>query len=705
MILSIGMIVKNEEKYLDKCLTALSPILSNIDSELIIVDTGSTDKTIEIAKKHTDKVYHFKWCDDFSAARNETLKYSSGEWYMFLDADEILIDAKEIIDFFKSKKYKRFDYGRYEIINYRNDKKTSYAKAFLYRMYKLTPNTKFIGIVHEHIIPSGNEAMLFNTSFEHYGYSFTSTADAKKKSDRNNILLLKEIENGNDRPMIRNQLAESYSMARNFDEAIKHANYGIKLLEKNTENPLNFALYANLMHAYFFSDRFEKIIECSKKYFSYKNTELATDIDVYAFLTLSYFKMNDYESCIESYHKFIDLFNRYNSHKLYTIELNSRALLAADMSFLYKAIYFAANAYIKLERYHDALPLLNDKNLDYNNVDDISPYIGLHLSIMEKQNNYNGVVDLYDSFININSNYKNIFENAVEHFMKLNEESRSSIINVFNLSNYSTQYTEYMKIRFQHEHSINNFVQKLGDFISVSKKFDEKYADLVYYILENNLSLSLLHKKLDCNAFSIIMQNIITKDKTKYFEILKNYSFDAKTLSDNLWLKKLYEISLKYLGSQDYEFCILISEKYLINFNSYVNVMYSINALTDDLANLLPSDIEFGYYYHKAFEYKNINMQTEYVKYLKLALLSNEVYKDIISILLTNLDTPNEKESDPNDEFKQLSNIIKNNIYDLISCNNIDEAINLLNEYIALNPTDSDIDKLKGLLKEKGAVL
>ena len=79
MVLSIGMIVKNEEKYLERCLNGIKPILDNVDSELIITDTGSTDNTIEIAKKFTDKVFCFDWCDDFAAARNFGLKEAKGE--------------------------------------------------------------------------------------------------------------------------------------------------------------------------------------------------------------------------------------------------------------------------------------------------------------------------------------------------------------------------------------------------------------------------------------------------------------------------------------------------------------------------------------------------------------------------------------------------------------------------------------------------
>ncbi|MCH5186354.1 MAG: glycosyltransferase, partial [Oscillospiraceae bacterium] len=58
MILSVGLIVKNEEKYLRRCLDGLKPILNALDAELIITDTGSTDGTLEIAREFTDKIYH-----------------------------------------------------------------------------------------------------------------------------------------------------------------------------------------------------------------------------------------------------------------------------------------------------------------------------------------------------------------------------------------------------------------------------------------------------------------------------------------------------------------------------------------------------------------------------------------------------------------------------------------------------------------------
>ncbi len=81
------MIVKNEEASLPGCLNSVKDVVD----EMVIVDTGSTDRTSEIAREFGARVYHFEWCNDFSAARNESLKYVQGDWVLVLDADEVLV--------------------------------------------------------------------------------------------------------------------------------------------------------------------------------------------------------------------------------------------------------------------------------------------------------------------------------------------------------------------------------------------------------------------------------------------------------------------------------------------------------------------------------------------------------------------------------------------------------------------------------------
>ncbi len=85
--ISLCMIVKNEEKNLARCLASAQP---HVD-EIVIVDTGSQDNTLAIAEQYGAKIDHFKWCDDFAAARNYSLTKVSGEWILHLDADEEMV--------------------------------------------------------------------------------------------------------------------------------------------------------------------------------------------------------------------------------------------------------------------------------------------------------------------------------------------------------------------------------------------------------------------------------------------------------------------------------------------------------------------------------------------------------------------------------------------------------------------------------------
>ena len=81
---SLCMIVRDEQQNLAEC---LAPVADLFD-EIVIVDTGSVDETKEIARRFTPHVYDFEWCDDFSAARNESLRHATGDWVFWLDADD-----------------------------------------------------------------------------------------------------------------------------------------------------------------------------------------------------------------------------------------------------------------------------------------------------------------------------------------------------------------------------------------------------------------------------------------------------------------------------------------------------------------------------------------------------------------------------------------------------------------------------------------
>lgn len=149
---SLCMIVKNEEDVLARCLDSVADLMD----EIIIVDTGSTDKTTDIACRYTDKVYFFDWIDDFSAARNFSFSKATMQYCMWLDADDILEEnareqlrelkqtMSDSIDVVMMKYHISFDEGGNPVFSYYRE-----------RLLKNSPVYRWAGAVHEAITPCG----------------------------------------------------------------------------------------------------------------------------------------------------------------------------------------------------------------------------------------------------------------------------------------------------------------------------------------------------------------------------------------------------------------------------------------------------------------------------------------------------------------------------------------------------------------------
>lgn len=143
------MIVKDEEQTLARCLNCASTFAD----EIIIVDTGSTDKTVEIARSFTDKVFFFEWCDDFSAARNFSFSKAECELVMWLDADDVITpDNAQKIAALKDGGGFDAAYLKYAAA-FDGDMPT--FVYFRERIFRRSQNFKWEGAVHEVISPRG----------------------------------------------------------------------------------------------------------------------------------------------------------------------------------------------------------------------------------------------------------------------------------------------------------------------------------------------------------------------------------------------------------------------------------------------------------------------------------------------------------------------------------------------------------------------
>ena len=120
-----------------KTLESLKPILDNVSSELIVVDTGCDEDLLEVVRQYTDKIKKFEWCKDFAKARNVGIENAQGDWFMFIDDDEWFEDVTEFIEFFNSDEMYKYNYAKYVVRNYENMEGTVWTDSIAGRMFRM----------------------------------------------------------------------------------------------------------------------------------------------------------------------------------------------------------------------------------------------------------------------------------------------------------------------------------------------------------------------------------------------------------------------------------------------------------------------------------------------------------------------------------------------------------------------------------------
>lgn len=200
ILISASMIVKNEEKFLEGCLESLRGVVD----EVVIVDTGSTDRTKEIARAYGARVFDFPWNGSFADARNEALRRSRGRWILYIDADERFVSGGRAA---VEAELSRPGYVAHTVKFHPITGYTSYRE---YRIFLRDPRIRFEGVIHESMVAAVQRAATEDGleigdspfSIIHTGYD----GELAHKHERNLPLLLRQIENDPARMYLRWQL-------------------------------------------------------------------------------------------------------------------------------------------------------------------------------------------------------------------------------------------------------------------------------------------------------------------------------------------------------------------------------------------------------------------------------------------------------------------------------------------------------------------
>lgn len=269
MKISACVIVKNEEKNIGKWLSCASAIAD----EMIVVDTGSTDGTVEIVKSSNAKLHHFSWCNDFATAKNYAIDKAKGDWIVFLDADEYFTEESQkklrrVVNGYN--KNKKIGGIMCRLTNINVDAHNRVIDSILQvRIFRNIPDIRYYGKVHENLRNKNkNREMVFTKELEiyHTGYS---TSISCSKAERNIVLLQERWQQENESDDLIVLMMDAYNSLQRYDEAIK---FGRMAIEKNLDpvgmkgHSYEIVISAMLSAKYPIEEIYDTILEAEKKY-------------------------------------------------------------------------------------------------------------------------------------------------------------------------------------------------------------------------------------------------------------------------------------------------------------------------------------------------------------------------------------------------------------------------------------------------------
>lgn len=655
--------VKNEEKNLDRCLKSLQNLRSLIENELIIIDTGSDDRTIEIALQYTEKLFHHSWTNNFSEMRNKSISYAKGEWIFIIDADEELVDDTELINFLKMKNTQ----PRAIALNLKNVIHSSGrigAIVITMRLFKNDGKFHYVGAVHNIPVVNGQVINVKSTLY-HYGYVSDDKDLMEKKFIRTSELLLKELEKDENNIYYLYQLGSSYDMHNQNDKAEL---YFKRAYEKAKEQGVlleNIYIYGSYVKLLISNRKYELTRFVSTEGLSYEKDY----IDLMYFNGMACILQKDYIEGISMLENYLNKVENFDSLPIslnpsiqhFTIsskdEVNTNLATAYyEIQKLDKAITKAGwvldNISLDSRFYNIAINVYINSSFELNDFDSI-------ISLYERfdQSRWNGLDDiLYNKICNLN--WDDTDNNAIKIFSNL--KSKLGMLIYYRLNDKKIDL----------------------DISLINECFYRGYDESLYLMISMKMNISdLLYSQ---NELSIMKMLSSLNEKYKEFKVLVNEYISNFNFNESITDLNTLRILKKFIGlvTLDNPQLMLayfevgirfIKQKYSAEFLSCSQMYGYLNAEEQLLSMLNWAQLNLG-----QLTKNNVSNAIEL-----FPEWSNSIYQWYDSIL--------NKEDFSSDEMDSLLENLMFNIIVLIESANIDEALYLIDEYLKYKPDDLDM--------------
>lgn len=421
MYISQCLIVKNEEENIEHCLGHLKSVVD----EQIVVDTGSTDKTVELAEKMGAKVFHFEWINDFSAARNFSIDKAKGDWIIFLDCDEYFSEdsvpnLKRQMKIFD--KDKNIDGIMCKMINIdKSNNLIAVVNNISPRIFKNKKKLRYKNKIHEGLYNScirrgtvtvgdaGNALVIYHTGYD------KGIVNEKNKIERNISMLEASILESPEDAKLHYYLSNEYFRVGKHQEAVKSAQESLVYKNEDVREFYYPLIYRNILRS---MDAMSSALSEMKQVFNEAIREYLEYPDYYYIMGLAALRENNHTDASIYLEKCIKLCDNYKmnveSNSVANIEIVYTALVQANIltenkpkivelciailnvnKYNYPILRVLINTFLTVEKEESIFEFFR-RIYDYNSLKD-----KLYLLKASKQNNNEKLMEMYKGLMSI----------------------------------------------------------------------------------------------------------------------------------------------------------------------------------------------------------------------------------------------------------------------------------------------------------------
>lgn len=697
-LVTISMLVSNRIDTVEKCFESFRPLLEQIPSEFIAVDTVGDEKSdgsIDVARKYADKIVHFEWCDDFAAARNAGLKEARGKWLIYLDDDEWFDDAGPLIDFFsKPELYENYDRVSMMEHSYTSTSQIEYGSSSFSRITVLTPEAKFVNPVHELLkgVVYKNEYNIKETFVHHVGY-IGKLSD--KKIDRNRKIMDAELEkHPNNLHLWLQQIAGVGSDADETLDLSEKAIFELRKLElSDWNNQYWIEIFLCRMKSYARLKMWDKLNENVDEFLEHvKNPffrgiaaifELSRDLD-----DIGIKKTSDW------IHIYFDAVKYYVDRDEKEISyFFSDDIDKADM---YKLVIMYFNLCLKesQDSYDDIKKMIFD--IPWHIFSSIrSEVLALSLKQSINEGDKETVKFLCDEFMHDKSMSKEFFEQLDQVDIGIEsdtaQEKFDQLIESIDVKNDSLWIKQHVRKKV----SEDELKRSLGD----ETTFAYPNEDLVRICVKNGISPQKYVEKVSFEDIEKSVSAIVSKEE-KHLDRIPLFASEIEKKWENSVQRNYLLAALRkryiFQGTMVLNKVLNESEKYCRNMIEYAKSIY-LPELCDSVSVLLPKEIRFAVLFGKALKLKKSGSLKECLAYLQQSLDVFNEAETLIRRIIQEIELYQRKQIKVDDEMARLGNQVKSQIVALISQGQNEVAAGLLNELKQITPEDPDLAMLEKL--------